>query len=249
MRSLGVLCARGSSKRLPRKHLLPLQGVPLVAWMCRAAAASSLSRVVLTTEDAEIAKVAMANGVEVPFVRPSYLAEDYAADADIVGHALDFCERQEGDFYDVVVMLQPTTPLTQPEDIDGCLQVLAANPTIACCFTARRVTEPPQWMFIREESGRAIPLLEGIGNNQSAHQQLLSATWFPSGAAYAVRVSALRVQNKIYATPLALQPVDSERSIDIDEETDLIMAEKIAALRGYSPLPLNNAPRFVKEGI
>jgi len=242
MRSLGVLCARGASKRLPRKHLQPLGGVPLVGWMCRAAAASPLDRVVLTTESEEIAAVARANGVEVPFIRPLRLAEDFAADYDIVVHALDFCEQQEGRAYDAVVMLQPTTPFTLPDDIARCLAKLEADPGIGCCFTARKVTEPPLWMFQEDESGRALPLLGQAISNESAHKQLLKPAWFPSGAAYAVRASAFRSQKKIYATPLAFSQMDLDRSIDIDEAQDLIAAEALATVRGLRPVPLVSRP-------
>jgi len=71
MRSVGILCARAASKRLPRKHLRALRGLPLVAWMCRAAAASQLTRAVMTTEDDEIASIAVENGVDAPFRRPA----------------------------------------------------------------------------------------------------------------------------------------------------------------------------------
>lgn len=239
MRSLGVLCARGASKRLPRKHLRDLGGIPLVAWMCRAAATSPLDRVVLTTEDAEIAAVAKTNGVEVPFVRPKHLAADYAADFDIVVHALDYCEQQEGRRYDAVVMLQPTTPFTQADDIARCIDKLASDPGLGCCFTARRVTEPPTWMYQEDDAGRAIPLMGDAISNATAHKQLLKAVWFPSGAVYAVRTDAFRAQRKIYATPLAFSIMDSDRSVDIDEEHDLIAAAALARARGFTPTQIS----------
>ncbi len=238
MRSLGVLCARGSSKRLPRKHLRPLAGLPLVAWMCRAAAASNLTRAVITTEDEEIAAMAVKNGIEVPFRRASNLAEDFASDFDIVVDALDRVEAEEGAHYDIIVMLQPTTPFTRPDDIDGCVARLEAEAGLAACFTAKRVAEPAQWMFTRDDRGWAHPLLDSIESNFVAHKQLLPACWFPSGAAYAVRTDAFRAQRRVYATPYAIQPMPRERSIDIDEEIDLLIAETIALARNFSPAAL-----------
>jgi CMP-N,N'-diacetyllegionaminic acid synthase len=235
VKSLGVLCARGASKRLPRKHLRLLLGIPLVAWMCRAAAASTLTRVVLSTEDEDIAAVGQAHGAETPFRRPAPLAEDYAADYDIVVDALDRCEAEDGYHYDMVVMLQPTTPFTQPDDIDGCISKLAADPGLATCFTARPVREPPQWMFSEGADGRALPLFEEIGRNAVAHKQLLPSLWLPNGAAYAVRVDAFRAQRKIYCTPFAFYPMDADRSIDIDDQADLIVAEGLGRMRGFSP--------------
>lgn len=238
MRSLGVLCARGTSKRLPRKHLRPLLGIPLVSWMCRAAAASDLTRVIMSTEDDEIAAEA-AKSVDVPFKRSAHLAEDFVEDFDIVVDALDRAEKEEGKKYDIVVMLQPTTPFTLPADINGCLERMAADDTLACCFTARPVTEPPQWMFVNKDNGRVLPILEDINaSNAAAHKQLLPQCWFPSGAAYAVRAEALRAQKRIYATPYAIQPMPRERSIDIDEEADLILAEAVGRVQKFAPIPI-----------
>jgi CMP-N-acetylneuraminic acid synthetase len=248
MRSLGVLCARGSSKRLPRKHLRPLLGLPLVAWMCRAAAASNLTRVVMTTEDREIAAVAQENGAGVPFLRSAHLAEDFAADFEIVADALDRVEAEEGLTYDIVVMLQPTTPFTLPEHIDGCVARLDSNAAIAACFTAKPVSEPAQWMFsVDENTDLAVPLFEGFGLNATAHKQLLQRSWFPSGAAYAVRTGALRDQKCIYATPYAIQPMSRERSVDIDEEIDLLVADAVARATQIAPVPMNAFVR-TKEG-
>ena len=238
MRSLGVLCARGSSKRLPRKHLLPLQGLPLVAWMCRAAAASGLSRVVITTEDDEIARIASENGAEVPFRREARLAEDYASDFDIVVDALDRVEAAERRRYDVVVMLQPTTPFTWAEDIDGCVARLARDGGLAACFTAKPISEPAQWMFVEGPDGRAQALLDGIGSNAVAHKQLLPKCWFPSGAAYAVRTDSFRQQKRVYATPFAIQPMPAERSVDIDDEVDFLVADALARAKHFAPVAL-----------
>lgn len=237
-----MLCARGASKRLPRKHVRPLLGLPLVAWMCRAAAASRLDRVVMSTDDPEIGAIARANGAEVPFLRAARLAEDFAADHDIVADALDRCEAEEGRAYDAVVMLQPTTPFARPEDIDGCLARLAADPALGCCFTARRATEPAQWMFVEGADGRAAPLLNGITSNEDAHKQTLPPAWLPTGAAYAVHTAAFRAQKKIYATPLAFHAMESERAVDIDEEIDLLLAETLGRTRGFAPLPLSRRP-------
>ena len=241
MIALGVLCARGASKRLPRKHLLPLAGLPLVAWMCQAAAASRLDRVVMSTEDPEIAGVARAHGAEVPFMRPAHLAEDFAADSDIVMDALQRCEAEEGRAYDVVVMLQPTTPFMRPEDVNACLDTLAADPDLGCCFTARPVREPAQWMFLQDAKGRAKPLFSSIGLNDVAHAQKLPPAWFPAGAAYAVRTAALRAHRKIYATPLAFVAMPAERAVDIDDDIDLALAAEIARKHNFAPVPLRGA--------
>src|SRR5215472_15027703 len=124
--SIGIILARGSSKRLPRKNVKPLLGTPLIGWMIGAALASRLDRVIVSTEDAEIAEISRAHGADVPFRRPDELAADYASSEAILKHALEAVEKAEGKRYDICVTLQPTTPFVAPADIDGCLAALEA---------------------------------------------------------------------------------------------------------------------------
>jgi CMP-N,N'-diacetyllegionaminic acid synthase len=236
MASLGVIVARGASKRLPRKNLLPLAGVPLVAWSIRAARASGLDRVVVTTEDREIAEVARQHGADVPFMRPDELAADYARSDDILLHALDATEADDGRRYDVVAYIQPTTPFVQPGDIDRAVETVARGEA-ACCFTARDVTEPPWWMFTEGADGHARLFIEGSIEGDREHSQKLAKNYFPSGAVWAISCKALREQHRIYCEPLRMVMMDYERSVDIDDETDFVIAETLARHRGFVPEP------------
>ncbi len=237
MRSLGVIFARGSSKRLPRKNLKSLLGVPLVAWSLRAALASRIDRVIISTEDDEIAKVAKAYGGEAPFRRPAELTADYADSQAILGHALDWAVRNEGFAYDVVVLIQPTTPFVRPEDFDACLKVLEETDA-ACCFTAREVFEPPHWMFVRAEDGVVRPLISGTIHGEREQSQLLPDYYFPTGAAWAIRASAFREQNGVYCEPLRIVLMDDERSIDIDDTYDWVVAEALVRHYGFKPIEI-----------
>ncbi len=241
MRSLGVICARGSSKRLRGKNIKPLNGVPLIGYMCQAALASRIDRVILSTEDDGIAAIAQQYGVEAPFRRPTELAADYATSPDIVGHALDWVERQEGKAYEVLVLLQPTTPFVLPVHIDACLHAVTKKDGMASCFTARKVTEPPQWMFTLNDDGTARPLLGRAIEGEQEHSQKLSPCYFPTGAAYAVRVDALRKQKRIICDPASIVEMDLERSVDIDEPLDWLIAESIGRFYGFAPaVPARN---------
>lgn len=237
MRSLGVITARGSSKRLPRKVVLPINGHPMIAYMCKAALAAKLDRVIVSTEDDEIMAVCRANGIDAPFRRPEELCADYAADEDIVDHAVRFCEEQEGQAYDVVVKLQPTTPFVLPEHIDACLEQVVIDGT-NCCFTARKVSEPPHWMFTQTENGEAKLLIAEAIKGQFEHSQLLPTFYFPTGAAYAVRVDALRRQNRIYCEPYRVTIMTPERSVDVDDDLDLMYADALARKYGFVPFGL-----------
>src|SRR5688572_8523252 len=123
-RVLAVIPARGGSKGLPRKNLLPLAGQPLVAWPVKAASkARFVDRVVVSTDDAEIAAAARAAGADVPFIRPAALASDTASSVSVVLHALDSLER-DGKRFSYVVLLEPTSPLTESVDVEQALSEL-----------------------------------------------------------------------------------------------------------------------------
>lgn len=231
--SLGVVVARRQSTRLPGKVLKPLLGEPVIAWMACASLASALDRVVLSTEDDEIAETARRYGLEAPFRRPQALAEDFAKDHEIILHALDEVEGAEGRRFDVVVMLQPTTPFVLPRHIDACLDTLAATDA-ACCFAAKQVSEKPQWMFIRRDDGMVETLLAGPLRGERQYSQHVPPSYLPTGAAWAVRSEALRTQHRIYAEPLRIALMEPERSIDIDEPLDLAVAEAVGRHFGFA---------------
>lgn len=235
MQSIGIICARGTSKRLPRKNVKPLNGVPLIAYCCAAARQSQIDRVIVSTEDAEIASICREAGVEAPFVRPQELAFDYASSPSIIGHALEWLKTNEDVRYDAFVLLQPTTPFVLPEHIDACLDALA-DPRIACCFTAREVRDPPQWMFRIDESGDAVPQLGQAIIGDQEHSQHLAAAYIPNGAAYAVRTAAMFAQNRIICEPSRLALMPAERSVDVDDALDWLYAESVAKTYSFVPV-------------
>lgn len=235
MKSLGVILARRSSKRLPDKNLIKIGPLPLVGWMARAAAAASMTRVVVSTEDDDIAQVCEANGVPAPFRRPDELAADYAASPDILGHAIDQMNAIDQTQYDVAVLLQPTTPFVRTDTMDDCVGALV-DPQINCAFAVRKVTEPPQWMFRSGPNGIASPLLGKAVHGKTEHTQFLEDTYIPCGAVYAVRVSALKAQNRIICDPAYMVEVEKDRAVDIDDATDLAFARTIYQLNGFRPV-------------
>ena len=124
MNVLGLIPARGGSKGVPRKNIRQLAGKPLLAYTAEAALASSrLTRVILSTDDEEIAEVGRSCGLEVPFLRPAKLAEDTTPTLPVVQHAVQFLETR-GEQFDAICLLQPTNPLRQTSDIDGCIELL-----------------------------------------------------------------------------------------------------------------------------
>jgi CMP-N-acetylneuraminic acid synthetase len=195
--------------------------------MIRAALASGLDRVILSTDDDEIAATGKAYGIEAPFRRPAELAEDFATNDRVVLHALDWIEANERRSYGVAVLLQPTAPFSEARDIDACVDTL--NRTGAnCCFTAAPVSEQPHWMFVPRESGEVELLMPGQLAGDRQHTQKLPRYLHPSGAVWAVRATALRETGRIYCAPMRVTEVAPERAIDIDTEFDLVVADAAA---------------------
>ena len=128
-RILALVPARGGSKGLPHKNILPLGGHPLIAWSIAAGLQTeTVSRVVCSTDDPEIAAVAARYGAEVPFLRPGELALDETLDLPVFQHALEWFEREEGWRADLVVQLRPTSPLRFPGQVDEAVRLLLSTP-------------------------------------------------------------------------------------------------------------------------
>jgi len=233
--TLGVVFARGGSKRLPRKNVRPLAGHPLVAWSCRAALASGIDRVVLSTDDDEIAEIGRRTGIDVPFRRPAALAEDFADWVDVILHAVGESETYYQETFDVIVLLQPTTPFIEPAHIDACIARLE-NDNLNCVFTAREAAEHPRWMWTTDDKGIASPFMNSILSADEQHHQNLTTVYYPSGAAWAIRIEAMKSQGTIYCGPHGIVEMPWERSVDIDTELDWTRAETLAAEYGFQPI-------------
>jgi N-acylneuraminate cytidylyltransferase len=211
-RVLGLITARGGSKGLPGKNVLPAAGRPLIAWTIDAARASrSIDHLILSTDDPAIADVARGCGCDVPFLRPAPLASDTATSIDVVLHALDAVPG-----FDVVVLLQPTSPLRTARDIDDtCALLTAHTPAVV---SVSPVEQSPYWMF-RVGADRRLEALLPLPPGASRRQDL-PPVYALNGAVYAADVEWLRgTRSFIHATTAAhVMPV--ERSIDIDTAAD-----------------------------
>lgn len=230
---LALIPARGGSKGLPRKNLRLLGGLPLVAHSIRAAlAAQSVSRVIVSTDDEEIATVARQHGAETPFLRPAELAADDTADLPVFVHALDWLDRQEGYRPDVVVHLRPTTPLAAPDDIDRGVELLRSHPD---ADAVRMVTSPlqnPYKMWRVGPDGLLVPLLAcGLPEPYNQPRQKLPPVLWQNGLDIIRRRTILEFGSMTGRRILPLIPGRAGwRSwIDIDSELTLQVAETLLA--------------------
>src|SRR3990172_10695423 len=145
--ALGIIPARGGSKSIPRKNLHPLLGKPLIAWsILSALRATSLDRMIVCSDEAEIAEVAKRYGAEVPFLRPAEIAADETPDLPVFQHALRALREAEGYVPDAVVHLRPTQPLRTPGEIDQAVE-LWVRTGADCVKSVIPVSEHPFKMY------------------------------------------------------------------------------------------------------
>lgn len=216
---LSVIAARGGSKGLPRKNVLPLGGLPLIAWTVRAALeAHCIERVVVTTDDEEIAEAALAAGAEVPFLRPANLASDTASSVAVMHHVLDAIPG-----FDRAVLLQPTSPFRTSADIDTGFALWQSAPNTGGCVSVCEAKESPWLMYGREDDGRLKRLLpEPICG---VRRQDLPTAHLLNGAFYFIDIARFRFEHKFVFDDSLGYLMPTERSLDIDTATDFARAE------------------------
>lgn len=226
MRVLGVIPARGGSKGIPRKNIVPLCAKPLLAYTAEAAlGANRLARVVLSTEDLEIARVGRACGLDIPFMRPPELAHDDTPTLPVIQHVVRELEA-DGDRYGAVMILQPTTPLRRAEDIDGAVELLettGADSVISFVHVGEK--HPARMKFI-DDNGRVSdpPFAEAY---EGQRRQELAKLYLREGSIYLTRRNVLMNDGSFKGTDCRAWIVPPERAVNIDSEFDLFLAEQI----------------------
>jgi CMP-N,N'-diacetyllegionaminic acid synthase len=226
MNVLGVVPARGGSKGIPDKNLRPVAGRPLLAYTADAARASRrLSRVVASTDDPEIADAARGLGLEVPFMRPGDLAEDDTPMLPVLQHAVAEMSAR-GFCADVVVLLQPTSPLRRATHIDQAVDLLVSTGADSVVTVVEVPHQFNPVSVMRLEGGRLVPFLPGPLLFRRQDKPRVFARNGP--AVLAVRVSVLE-RGSLYGDdvrPLLMAP---EESVDIDTPADLDLVEFLLA--------------------
>jgi CMP-N,N'-diacetyllegionaminic acid synthase len=232
MNIIGIIHARGGSKRIPLKNVMPLGGKPLVAYMIQAALDSKyLRRVIVSTDHSEIKMVSLKYGAEVPFTRPEHLAEDCPSEW-VTRHAVEFVEAEESNKVDIAVTMQPTTPFCIGGDIDSCIEILLSHDKLNSVFSSKVVHERPEWMFRVSEDNRAELFLEGEMKGDRGIFQALDQLVVPNGAVYVTRRDTLFDEGVIISKKTGVYIMPAERSVDIDEKIDLLFADFLLTRKG-----------------
>jgi CMP-N-acetylneuraminic acid synthetase len=234
MEVLAVIPARGGSKGIPRKNLAMLGGRPLIAYACEAARASRrVSRAVVSTDDAEIARTAEALGVAAPFLRPAALAGDETPMVDVLLDLVATLERRERYRPDALVLLQPTSPFRRAEHVDAGLELLEASGADSVVSV---IPVPHQFTtssLMRLEGDRLLPAAGGDLPLRRQDKPLLFARNGPAVAA--VRTSVLVERRTLYGPDTRALVMSREDSLDIDDRFDLTLAELLMAARTARP--------------
>jgi CMP-N,N'-diacetyllegionaminic acid synthase len=227
LKSLGVIPARGGSKGIPRKNIMALKGRPLIEYTIDAARQSQhLTHFVVSTDDQEIADVARAAGASVPFMRPPDLATDSATSLPVLEHALYEVEKADATHFDIIVMLQPPTPLRTGSDIDEALEMLATTGADSVVSVTDIGANHPLRMKRVVGDGVLVNYIDQ-GHEDMRPRQELPPVYIRNGAVYASRRAVITEQKTMVGADCRALIMPPERSVNIDEPFDLIRAASL----------------------
>jgi CMP-N,N'-diacetyllegionaminic acid synthase len=231
---LGIIPARGGSKGIPRKNIAPLNGRPLLEYTAITALQSKgLARVVLSTDDPEIAAVGRNCGLEVPFLRPSHLAEDSTATIPVLQDVVTRLA-SEGSYFDAVFILQPTNPLRRVSDIDGAIDLLKASLADSVISFTPVGDRHPARMKMINALGQAIdpPFTESF---EGQRRQELTPLYLREGSVYLCRTAVLMEQNSLKGQNCLAWMIPETRACNIDTPFDLFLASQYLKFNDNEP--------------
>ena len=223
---LGIIPARAGSKGVSRKNIRMLCGKPLLQYTAEAALESTLlSRVILSTEDDEIAEVGRDCGLDVPFQRPVVLAQDDTPTLPVVQHAVRWLE-ERGESYDAICLLQPTNPLRRTEHIDACIELFEKRDADSVITVLTVPAEyNPYWVYFSDLGG-LLRLCLGEADPLPRRQEL-PAAFHREGSVYVTRRDVVMEGNSLYGWRVLGYEMRGERCVNIDSEEDWEKAEAL----------------------
>lgn len=223
---IAIITARGGSKGLPGKNIKELCGKPLIAWSIEAGLGSQyIDEVVVTTDSEEIARIAREFGASAPFIRPAELASDTATSFDAVKHVIDFYADQLHKKFDYIILLEPTSPLREKNDIDEMLEkIISMESQFDAIVSLGEVHEHPSIM--KKIMGDEI---------QSFSKELVMTTrrqdnataYFPYGVAYIVKIKTFLEEKSFYPLRTTYKLIKRYQCYEIDDIYDFLAIENI----------------------
>ena len=226
--NIAVIPARGGSKRIPRKNIKSFHGKPMIVWSIEAARnAGCFDRIIVSTDDLEIANVSRENGAEVPFIRPAEISDDYATTADVINHAVTWL-KQQGDPIENICCLYATAPFVKTDDLIQGLVLLNTVPECQFAFSATRFSFPIQRSIKLDNEGRVSMFYP---EHLLTRSQDLEEAYHDAGQFYWGSARAWLNKEPIFSINSQVVLLPSHRVQDIDTLDDWLRAEQLFTLR------------------
>jgi CMP-N,N'-diacetyllegionaminic acid synthase len=233
MKVLSIIMGRGGSKGVPRKNIREIGGLPLLAFKARAAQRSKYpSRIIISTDCPEIQTIARRFDIEVPFTRPSELSTDSATSFDVLHHAMEHFEAQ-GESFDAILMLEPSSPFTKSEDIDRAVDIMIEK-NASLVVSMRDVGDRAPLIGPLESEGRIAQIICQLQALRSVNRQVLPHAYTPIGLVYLISWPGFRRRPTFYWDVENSYGFETDplRNVDINSEMDLAWAQFLVE-RGY----------------
>ncbi len=227
-RILALIPARGGSKGVPRKNIIPVAGKPLIAYsILHALESRFINRVIVSTDDAEIAAVAREWGGEVPFIRPAWCAQDLSPDIDVFRHALTWLRDADQYSPDIVVHLRPPGPVRRVAHIDEAIALLLSHPEADAVRSVSPARQTPYKMWHLTEQGYLEPVLRltDVPDCQSLPRQRLPLVYWQNGYVDVVRSAAIFDKRSMWGD-CAIPYVIDEHLYEVDYPEDIPAVER-----------------------
>ncbi|MCG6167602.1 acylneuraminate cytidylyltransferase family protein [Leptospira sp. FAT2] len=219
---LAIVPARAGSKRIPNKNTVEIEKKPLIVWSLEAAKKSRyIDKIVISTDDPKIISIAKEIGIEIPFIRPKELSEDSTPTIDVLKHVIQFM-RERGEVFDLIILLQPTSPLRTHEDIDAALEEMLSK-SANSIISVNEMDHPVEWINTLPSD---LSMVNFLKNKEKRSQEYLKQ-YRLNGAIYISKTLPLLEQNTFFQSEKTYAFImEPDKSIDIDTPYDL----KIASL-------------------
>ena len=224
MKILGLIPARSGSKGIPMKNIKKLNGKPLIAYTILSALKSKkINKILVRTDSKKIASISKKFGAEIPFLRPKELSNDVSKTIDVVKHSLKFLYENESYVPDIIVILQPTSPLRTSQMIDKSITMLK-NSNVSCVLGVKKISQHPYNSFWNKQN-----LLKPFTKNFQNYpqRQNLPELLYPTGSIYTFWRKTIEETNSYYGKKILPYVLPEENSIDIDTLHDFFLAESI----------------------
>ena len=234
IKNIAIIPARGGSKSIPRKNIIPIGGKPLIAWSIETALQiDKIDKVLVSTNDREIQDIALEYGAEVPFLRPEEISGDYALDIETFIHALDWLEKFEKLSPSLLIHLRPTGPLRDPVKIQEAIEIMENFQDYTSLRSIERADQSPFKMWQIIENSRLAPIVEKteITEAHSIPRQLLPTVYWQNGYVDIIRAKTIKesssmIGNKIFPFFIENEYIDLDYPEDIKALEESMRSEK-----------------------